>query len=138
MSEFLEKIRYQDSAEVSMVLKNLIFEQLQKKKSEFAKDLKACKELCACSGDRVLKNAKCQDCIEKEQSETEEKSVEVEFDPVLQNAKYHFELSKENRTTIERSVEEEFDQSILLWHIATNLCYDYDWNTSPNSIKTSV
>ena len=82
MSE-LEKLRYQDSAEVSMVLKNLIFEQLQKK-SEFAKDLKACKELCACSGDRVLKNAKCQDCIKKEQSKTEEESVEVEFDPVLQ------------------------------------------------------
>ena len=39
MSELLEKLRYQDSAEVSMVLKNLIFEQLQKK-SEFAKDLK--------------------------------------------------------------------------------------------------
>ena len=92
-------------------------------------------ELCACSGDRVLKNAKCQDCIKKEQSETEEKSVEVEFDPVLQNAKYHFELSKENRTTIEQSAEEEFDQSILLCHIATNLCINYDWNTSPNSIK---
>ena len=74
MSEFLEKIRYQDSAEVSMVLKNLIFEQLQKK-SEFAKDLKVCKKLCACRGDRVLKKAKCQDCIKKEQSETEEKSA---------------------------------------------------------------
>ena len=63
------------------------------------------------------------------------KAHEVEFDPVLQNAECHFELSKENRTTIEQSVEEEFDQSILLWHIATNLCYHYDWNTSPNSIK---
>ena len=136
MSE-LEKLRYQDSAEVSMVLKNLIFEQLQKK-SEFAKDLKACKELCACSGDRVLKNAKCQDCIKKEQSKTEEESVEVEFDPVLQNAKCHFELIKGNRTTIEQSVEEEFDQSILLWHIATNLCINYDWNTSPNSIKIQI
>ena len=134
MSELLEKLRYQDSAEVSMVLKNLIFEQLQKK-SEFAKDLKACKELCACSGDRVLKNAKCQDCIKKEQSKTEEESVEVEFDPVLQNAKCHFELIKGNCTTIEQSVEEEFDQSILLCHIATNLCINYDWNTSPNSIK---
>ncbi|KAL4625422.1 hypothetical protein ACB092_05G024500 [Castanea dentata] len=134
MSELLEKLRYQDSAEVSMVLKNLIFEQLQKK-SESAKDLKACKDLCACRGDRVLKNAKCQDCIKKEKSKTKEESVEVEFHPFLQNAKCHFELSKENRTTIEQSVEEEFDQSILLWHIATNLCYHDDWNTSPNSVK---
>ena len=33
------------------------------------------------------------------------------------------------------SVEVEFDQSILLWHIATNLCYHSDWNTSPDSVK---
>ena len=137
--ELLEKHRYEKSMDVPVDLKKLIFEHLLEK-SKFALELKVCKELCACRGDRVLKNAKCQDCIKKEQSETEEKSVEVEFDPVLQNAKYHFGLSKENRTTIERSVEEEFDQSILLWHIATNLCYDYDydWNTSPNSIKTNV
>jgi hypothetical protein len=134
MYELLEKQRYQDSADVSMDLKKLIFDQLLKK-SESAIDLKACKDLCASRGDRVLKYAKCQDCISKEKRKTREERFEVEDVPVLQNAKCHFEISKENRITLDQSVEVEFDQSILLWHIATNLCYHSDRNTSPNSVK---
>ncbi|GMY34756.1 hypothetical protein FCV25MIE_29998 [Fagus crenata] len=133
MYELLEKNRYQDSAEVSMDLKELIFEQLRDK-SKSASDLKACKELCASRGDRVLKNAKCDDCRSREKQKTHK---EVELDNVLQNAKCIYEISKENRTTLEQSVDEEFDQSILLWHIATNLCYHSDWNTSPNSVNFS-
>ncbi|XP_030968924.1 uncharacterized protein LOC115989394 [Quercus lobata] len=129
-----EKSRYQDSAEVSMKLKELIFGLLQEK-SKSAKDPKTCKGLCAYRGDQVLKNSKCADCKEKEDRESEEESGEVRFDPVLQNAKCHYEIGEENYKTIEQSVEEEFDQSILLWHIATNLCYYSDWNTSPNSVK---
>ena len=30
-------------------------------------------------------------------------------------------------------MEAEFDQSILLWHIATTLCYYFDWNTNSNN-----
>ncbi|KAM4099775.1 hypothetical protein ACB094_05G017200 [Castanea mollissima] len=128
-----EMSRYQVSAEVSMKLKELIFGQLQKK-SESAKDPKICKQLCADRGVEVLRNSKCDDCKEKEDSESEE-SGEVKFDPVLQNAKCHYEIGEENYKTIEQSVEEEFDQSILLWHIATNLCFYSDWDTSPNSVK---
>ncbi|XP_023895547.2 uncharacterized protein LOC112007437 [Quercus suber] len=129
-----EKSRYQDSAEVSLNLKKLIFGLLQEK-SESAKDPKTCKDLCAYRGDQVLRNSKCADCKEKEDRKSKEESGEVKFDPVLQNAKCHYEIGEENYKTIEQSVEEEFDQSILLWHIATNLCYYSDWNASPNSVE---
>lgn len=36
-----------------------------------------------------------------------------------------------------RSIKVEFDQSILLWHIATDLCYYTDLNKNPNSIESS-
>ncbi|XVE59691.1 hypothetical protein DITRI_Ditri05aG0066200 [Diplodiscus trichospermus] len=32
------------------------------------------------------------------------------------------------------SIEVEFDHSILLWHIATSLCYCYDQKRNPNSV----
>ncbi|XP_010671800.2 uncharacterized protein LOC104888495 isoform X1 [Beta vulgaris subsp. vulgaris] len=36
------------------------------------------------------------------------------------------------------SVEKEFDQSILLWHIATDLCYHRDENLEPQSVAYVV
>lgn len=101
-------IRYQDhSAEVSMELKKLIFEQLLEK-STSVKYPKDCKELCV--GDRVLNFAECLD-----------------------------EVSDEDRKTLKGSVEVEFDQSILMWHIATNLRYNndrnYDLNTTQNYVS---
>ena len=36
-------------------------------------------------------------------------------------------LEKFNRRCLNWSVEVEFDQSILIWHIATDLCYHSDW-----------
>ena len=42
------------------------------------------------------------------------------------------EISKENLETLKESIEVEIDQSILLWHIATNLCYNYGRNTTQN------
>lgn len=35
------------------------------------------------------------------------------------------------------TTEEEFDHSILLWHIATDLCYYYDLSTNMSSIPSS-
>ncbi|RVW88609.1 hypothetical protein CK203_032965 [Vitis vinifera] len=34
-------------------------------------------------------------------------------------------------------IKVEFDQSILLWHIATDLCYYADLNKNPNSVESS-
>ena len=35
------------------------------------------------------------------------------------------------------SVKVEFDRSVLLWHIATDLCYYTDLNKNPNSVESS-
>lgn len=34
-------------------------------------------------------------------------------------------------------IKVEFDQSILLWHVATDLCYYADLNKNPNSVESS-
>ncbi|GMY34748.1 hypothetical protein FCV25MIE_29990 [Fagus crenata] len=96
----------ENSADVSMDLKKLIFDQLLKKSISTGSDFKACKELCACRGDRVLKNSKCLD-----------------------------EINEENLKILKDSVEVEFDQSILLWHIATHLCYYSDEDKLSDSVK---
>ncbi|GMY34752.1 hypothetical protein FCV25MIE_29994 [Fagus crenata] len=98
-----DKHRCQDSVDVSMDLKKLIFEQLLVK-SRVALELKDCKKICSYRGDGVLKNVKCPD-----------------------------DISEENLRTLKESVEVEFDQSILLWHIATSLCYNSDRNINPIS-----
>nr|XP_023895902.1 uncharacterized protein LOC112007770 [Quercus suber]POF21221.1 hypothetical protein CFP56_07017 [Quercus suber] len=102
-NEWLEKHRYHDSVDVSLSLKELIFLLIVEKSRSASNDLKACKDLCASRGDRVFN------------------------DPICLN-----EISKENLETLKESVEVEIDQSILLWHIATNLCYNYDRNTTRN------
>ena len=135
MYELLEKHRYQDSKEVTWDLKKLIFEHLLKKsKSVLVSDLNACKELCASRGDRVLDNAKCPDCSSKEKHKTHNERIE-DCDQVSKKAKCLHELSEENDKTIKDSVKKDFDHSILLWHIATNLCYQDDRNTFPNSVQ---
>ncbi|TKY51749.1 hypothetical protein E2542_SST23268 [Spatholobus suberectus] len=85
--QFFEKSYYQHTETVPCKLKELIFKQLREK-SRVAKDIKACKKLCAHRGDRVLHKWKCH--------------------------------------SIDWSAEVEFDQSLLLWHIATDLCYYSD------------
>ncbi|GMY34768.1 hypothetical protein FCV25MIE_30010 [Fagus crenata] len=133
--EMLEKNRYQHLVGVSEDLKKLIFEQLLEK-SKSASDLKACTELCGCRGDRVLRTAaKCPDCINKEKLAKQQHesfgAVEREFDqPVTENAKCIYKISEENRKILQESVEVEFDQSILLWHIATDLCHYSDQQNS--------
>ena len=103
--EILENHRYKYSKNVPQELKKLIFD-LSLEKSMRASNFKACKELCACRGDQALKHANF-------------------LDPI----------SNENRKTLEESVEVEFDQSILLWHIATDLCYYSDKNANSASFN---
>ncbi|KAL4625412.1 hypothetical protein ACB092_05G023800 [Castanea dentata] len=134
--ELLEKHRYQESEDVSDHMKSLIFEQLLEKLKSVS-DLKACTELCDCRGERVLKNSKCPACIDKEKRSKQHQSVEADSDEIQQNPKCIYEINQENLTILQESVEVEFDQSILLWHIATNLCYHSDWKTFPDSVKVS-
>jgi hypothetical protein len=123
--ELLERQRYQKSEKVSDHLKKLIFEQL-KEKSESASDLNACTKLCACRGEWVLNNARCPDCIrQKKLTAHEVDSAEV------QNAKCLNGINQKYLDIIRSSVSVEFDKSILLWHIATNLCYYSDTKTIP-------
>uniref|UniRef100_A0A7N2R463 DUF4220 domain-containing protein n=1 Tax=Quercus lobata TaxID=97700 RepID=A0A7N2R463_QUELO len=101
--KLLEKHLYKYSVNVPSELKKLIFE-LSLEKSKRASNFKAFKELCACRGVQVLKQENGLDQISKEKSKILEESVEVEF-----------------------------DQSILLWHIATDLCYHFDQGENSNS-----
>ncbi|XP_075667494.1 uncharacterized protein LOC142637096 [Castanea sativa] len=127
--DFLEKIRFQQSAEVSKDLKKLIFDQLVKKSKNTSYE--ACKELCESRGKQVLINAKCYDCTEKDKRRTHEENPEIESEPLTKDAKCIYEISKDDIKTVEESIEAEFDQSILLWHIATTLCHYSDY--CPNS-----
>ena len=102
--KLLEKHRYKCSENVPSHLKKLIFE-LSLEKSKRASNFKACKELCACRGDQVLKQF-----LKKNKKE------------VLKQENGLDQISK----ILEEIVEVEFDQSILLWHIATDLCYHSD------------
>jgi hypothetical protein len=102
ISKLLEKYRYQNSKEVLPELKNLIFEELLKKIRANGSDLGTLKKLCACRGKGVLK--------------ANENSIGM--------------ISKENLDILKWSFEVEFDQSILIWHIATDLCY-YQKDNNP-------
>ncbi|KAJ7963282.1 DUF594 family protein [Quillaja saponaria] len=111
--ESIQKYQHKDAEAVPDVLKEMIFEQFQKKikdaekdakKEEIKKDLKLevrvaekIKEICANRGGKVLERENC--------------SQELGW-----------------------SIEVEFDQSILLWHIATDLCF---YSDSKDDIKLS-
>ena len=102
--KLLEKHRYKYSVNVPSHLKELIF-QLSLEKSKGASNFKACKELCACRVDQVLKQF-----LKKQENSLDQ-------------------ISK----ILEEIVEVEFDQSILLWHVATDLCYHYDLGENSDS-----
>ncbi|KAK7356549.1 hypothetical protein VNO80_15823 [Phaseolus coccineus] len=97
--QFLRKAFYRDKQPVSGELKELIFKKLREK-SWSAKEIKACKKLCAYRGDGVLHRWKCH--------------------------------------SIYWSTKVEFDQSLLIWHIATDLCHysDVTAESSP-TVKTN-
>jgi hypothetical protein len=110
---FFEKSYYQKTKQVSEELKELIFNHL-KDKSEEAKDIEACKKLCAHKGDWVLEKGNCHICKQNCRIHNEQNS--------------HIQDEKNcHICDINRSIKEvEFDESILLWHIATDLCYSSD------------
>ncbi|KAJ7963280.1 DUF594 family protein [Quillaja saponaria] len=99
ISLFLEKYRYKDTENVSDALKELIFEELQRRLSSTSSDVNACKQLVSRRGDWVLEQAQCLDNLE-------------------------WSITKV-----------EFDRSILLWHIATQLCYYCDRNKKSRPVQ---
>ncbi|XP_034686741.1 uncharacterized protein LOC117915296 [Vitis riparia] len=107
----LEECSSKNSNVVPKYLKTLIFKQLQKK-SRRARDIKEVKKVCDDRGKRTLEKRKY--------FYTPHRSIEeAEFKSIL------------------RSIEEaEFDESILLWHLATDICYYTDLNKN-SSIENS-
>jgi len=88
MYQLFKKFYHQDPEPVHDELKKLIFKQLREKSSH-AKDIEACKTLCAQRGDSVLDS-------------------------------YGSGSIKWSTNKV------EFDESLLLWHIATDLCHYSD------------
>ena len=105
----LEKHRYKYSKNVPSKLKKVIFDQLSNI-SRSVSNIKECKKFCDDRGYEVLEGAIS--------------SVGI---------------SDGDRETIKESVDKlkvEFDKSILLWHIATDLCLSSDKQKDLKSVKT--
>lgn len=98
ISKLLDKYWYKISVEVPPDLKTLIFKELQNKIRDNRSEQRTLKKICAYRGDGVIDKTANELGIIKE----------------------------ENLNLLKRSVTEEFDQSILLWHIATDLCYHWE------------
>ncbi|XP_045816493.1 uncharacterized protein LOC123909634 [Trifolium pratense] len=108
--KYFEKYYYKKTKQVSEELKELIFNEL-KNKSREATNIEECKRLCACKGDWVLEQ--CKFHIHKEQNDR------------------NHDKNNCHICDINHSIKEvEFDQSILLWHIATDLCYYSEYSDS--------
>ncbi|KAM4099783.1 hypothetical protein ACB094_05G018000 [Castanea mollissima] len=105
----LEKHRYKYSEKYPSKLKKVIFDQLSNE-SRSVSDIKECKKFCDDRGYEVLEGAIS--------------SVGI---------------SDGDRETIKESVDKlkvEFDKSILLWHIATDLCLSSDKQKDLKLVKT--
>ena len=106
ISKLLEKYWYNNSVDVPPELKILIFEEFQDKIDANHSDGRKANEFCAYRGDKVIAK------------------IEIRSD----------ETKDENLELLKQSVKEEFDKSILLWHIATDLCYYWDQEKKCSSI----
>ncbi|GMN36825.1 hypothetical protein TIFTF001_006321 [Ficus carica] len=107
LDKVLEKHRYTEYKQVSIDLRQLVFDHLKEKfehltvaSNNVATDIRT---MCTCRGERVLEKYNC----------TEQ---------------------------LDWSIKVEFDQSILIWHIATHLCYYKDHTEIPsaNTLKRKL
>ncbi|KAK7829036.1 hypothetical protein CFP56_029673 [Quercus suber] len=105
----LEKHRYKYSKKVPPKLKKVIFDQLSNE-SISVSDIKECKKFCDDRGYEVLEGAISSVGIRDGDGETIEESVD--------------------------KLKVEFDKSILLWHIATDLCLSSDKQKDLKLVKT--
>ncbi|KAL4625394.1 hypothetical protein ACB092_05G022700 [Castanea dentata] len=109
LKDNIAKYRYNNSVDVPPELKILIFEEFQNRIDANYSDGREANEFCAYRGDKVIAK------IEKISDETKDENLEL----------------------LKESVKEEFDISILLWHIATDLCYYWDQEKKCSSICDS-
>ncbi|TXG68364.1 hypothetical protein EZV62_003299 [Acer yangbiense] len=100
IGELVDKYHYLTRKDVDADLQKIIFEQLREKSDEIKGDhfsIKSCKKLLAHRGDNVLESDK--------------------------RPEKRYNLLDISRWSIN---DVDFDHSLLLWHIATDLCYDSD------------
>ncbi|KAI3465454.1 hypothetical protein Pfo_022117 [Paulownia fortunei] len=55
----------------------------------------------------------------------------------LWNRRGSFTLEKYDCLLLDWNPEEDFDQRILLWHIATDICYSLDWGDNQENVSCS-
>ncbi|KAI9071983.1 hypothetical protein K1719_046066 [Acacia pycnantha] len=101
--DFLDQLRYQSTNPFIIELWKYIFDKLREKSDE-TQDIKAIQSVCSARGERVIQK-------------------------VLQNLKLNKENFEEQLKRLKPFVDPKevtFDESLLLWHIATTLCYAKD------------
>nr|CAD1841170.1 unnamed protein product [Ananas comosus var. bracteatus] len=139
VKEFLdETLLYVRREKVTEELKEFVFNKLREKASE-AKDYAKIKEVCEQRGAGALKK------LQKESSDVQNRSSDVQTESSeaqneisdVQNESPEVQtessdVQKKISELIRECVEVDFDQSLLLWHIATELCYYQDKTSAQN------
>ncbi|WCJ41318.1 hypothetical protein M5689_022197 [Euphorbia peplus] len=110
--KMLQSRQYTTSQKDLIHLKMFIFEDLKKKSSK-ATDFTNCKRLCSQKGEQVLKEW-----------------MQFELDDMGDK------MGPSYASQIHKTMEVEFDESIVLWHIATDLCYHSDLYKNPNIVES--
>ncbi|XP_065867385.1 uncharacterized protein [Euphorbia lathyris] len=110
--KLLQSRQYTSSQKDLTHLKMFIFEDLKKKSSQ-ATDFTERKRLCSQKGEQVL---------------TEWMQFELDYIGDTPGPSY--------AARIHKSMEAEFDESVLVWHIATDLCYHSDLYKNPNIVES--
>ena len=115
IDKFLEKCNYITCEEVPDNLKELVFVHLKDKFKDLknnTKDASDIRTLCSCRGGEVLKKYSNLGPVPRE--------------GIDQTIPTGDNRPKPDWKVLKLSVQVEFDQSILIWHIATDLCYHSD------------
>ena len=126
IDKFLEKYNYTTCEEVHDELKELVFFHLKDKFKDLknnSKDASDIRTLCSCRGGEVLKKYGDHGSVPRE--------------VIDQTISIGDNRPKPDWKNLEFSVQVEFDQSILIWHIATDLCYHSDQDTSMSNCELS-
>ncbi|KAK7828885.1 hypothetical protein CFP56_029859 [Quercus suber] len=124
IDKFLEKYNYTTCEEVPDKLKELVFAHLEKKFKNLkknSKDASDIRTLCSCRGGKVF--------------EKYSNLGSVPGEGIDQTIPTGDNRPKPDWEILKLSVQVEFDQSILIWHIATDLCYHSDCTDQDTSMS---
>ncbi|BFG15887.1 hypothetical protein CerSpe_021610 [Prunus speciosa] len=106
LKDHRDKIKYRSSKPLTAELWNFIFEEL-KGKSLLADDPETAKKIGSARGDWVLED---RDWVVQDSNLVDQDGDKVKHKVITKLLSYVIDV--------------EYDQSILLWHIATDLCYE--------------